>query len=100
MTQDEIKAKSAALAELYTAKANGKTLQCLLMLAPKEGCWIDHDNGSGPNLHSDLSRWRVKPEPRRMWEVTNTMSRTDLPDVAKKWKACGYPVTEWMEVLP
>jgi hypothetical protein len=95
MTPDEIKAKSSELAALYTAKANGKTLQ----VEYSDG-WRDYVEHVGPSMGSDLSRWRVKPEPRRMWEVTNTMSRTDLPDVAKKWKACGYPVTEWMEVLP
>ena len=107
MTPDEIKAKSAELAALYTAKANGKTLQCLLMLDPKEGCWIDHDNGSGPNLHSDLSRWRVKPEPRRMWEAPSAASftnnhnaRTHDQAEADEWRVKGYNLTEWLEVLP
>jgi len=107
MNQDEIKAKSAELAALYTAKANGRTLQCLLMLDPKEGCWIDHDNGSGPNLHSDLSRWRVKPEPRRMWETpsaspfrTDSYARTYHQEEADEWRVKGYKVTEWQEVLP
>ena len=98
MNQDEIKAKSAELAALYTAKANGKTLQCLLMLDPKEGCWIDHDNGDGPDLHSDLSRWRVKPEPRRMW--LTGVGFTFNEDEADQWRIAGHKVTEWQEVLP
>jgi hypothetical protein len=98
MTQDEIKAKSAALAELYTAKANGKTLQCLLMLDPKEGRWIDHDNGSGPNLHSDFSRWRIKPEPQRIW-ISGT-AWTDSPVIAAALREVGQEAREFVEVLP
>jgi hypothetical protein len=109
MNQEEIQAKAAELAALYTAVANGKTLQCLLMLDPKEGCWIDHDNGSGPNLHSDLSKWRVKPEPRRMWETFSLMETKDVGIApcrathteaeADEWRVKGYKVTEWLEVL-
>jgi hypothetical protein len=98
MNQEQIKAKSAELAALYAAKANGKTLQCLLMLDPKEGCWIDHDNGSGPNLHSDLSRWRVKPEPRRIW-VSGT-AWTGSPVIAAALKEAGQETREFVEVLP
>jgi hypothetical protein len=103
MTPDKIKDQSAELAALYTAKANGKTLQCLLMLDPKEGCWIDHDNGSGPNLHSDLSKWRVKPEPRKCWLApcgAITCGRTFDKSEAVKWKQQGMEVTEWLEVMP
>jgi hypothetical protein len=99
MNQDEIKAKSAELAALYTAKANGKTLQCLLMLDPKEGCWIDHDNGSGPDLHSDLSKWRVKPEPRKRWTAETGLA-TENENHAAEWKRQGLNVAEWQEVLP
>jgi hypothetical protein len=103
MNQDEIKAKSAALAELYTAKANGKTLQIL-----EDGKWTDWSPGIwsgstlsyGPNFASDLSCWRVKPEPRRMWQIEHTASRTNSQDTANQWRAQGYTVIEWVEVLP
>jgi hypothetical protein len=99
MNQEEIKAKSAALAELYTAKANGKTLQHEVSFSG-DGLWVDHVNESGPNLASDLSRWRVKQEPRRRWEIEHTATRTNSQDTANQWAAEGYHVIEWMEVLP
>lgn len=102
MNQDEIKVKSAALAELYTAKAEGKTLQCRLMLDPK-GCWIDHVDGSGPNLDSDLSRWRVKPEPQRVWvrvEEGYVKFCTYDQALAESWRGDGHRVIETVEVLP
>jgi hypothetical protein len=102
MTPDKIKAKSAELAALYTAKANGKTLQVKLSFG-----WDNVDDKSGPSMNSDLSRWRVKPEPRRMWETPSPMAfcnnhnaRTDRKDEADEWRAKGCKVTEWLEVLP
>jgi hypothetical protein len=105
MNQEEIKAKSAELAAFYTAKANGKTLQ-----AECSGGWADRDNESGPNMQSDLSRWRVKPEPRRMWETFSLMEAKDVGIApccathteaeADEWRVKGYKVTEWVEVLP
>ena len=58
MNQEEIKAKSLELAALYTAKANGRTLQ---YNSERYGL-NDAPNGAGPDMESDLSRWRVKPE--------------------------------------
>lgn len=100
MTPKEIKTKSAEIAALYTAKANGKTLQYLT------DSWSDYDDDAGPTLLSDLSRWRVKPEPRRMWETPSASSfsnnhnvRTYNQDEADRWKSKGCIVTEWQEVL-
>ena len=102
MTPDEIKAKSAELAAFYTAKANGKTLQ----VEYSDG-WKDCVDCNGPTMQSDLSKWRVKPEPRRMWETpsaspfrTDSHVRTYHQDEADEWRVKGYKVTEWMEVLP
>jgi hypothetical protein len=59
MNQEEIKAKSLELAALFTAKANGKTLQVF----PKNGLqWYNAFDDEGPSMDSDLSSWRVKPE--------------------------------------
>lgn len=107
MTPEEIREKSATLAELYAAKANGKTLQFRIALdGPKQ--WIDHVDGSGPNLASEPCDWRVKPEPRRMWTVPTPHDEDQLFVVQTVWnqedadhlKSCGYTVTEWQEVLP
>ena len=95
MTPEQIRTKSLELAALYTAKANGKTLQIL-----QDGKWVNCQSIHGPTIGSDLSLWRVKPELRRMWEVEYTKAQTDSEDTAKKWKAAGYTVTEWQEVLP
>ena len=102
MTPEEIKAKSAELAALYVAKANGKILE----YDTQSVGWIDNGSTSGPAMHSDLTRWRVKPEPRRMWETPNATFggsgyvRTQHADEAERWKARGNKVTEWQEVLP
>jgi hypothetical protein len=95
-------AKSAELAALYTAKANGRTLQ----IECNDG-WKGCDDCNGPTMQSDLSRWRVKPEPRRMWETfsatpfrTDSYVRTYHQDEADTWKSKGCTVTEWLEVLP
>jgi hypothetical protein len=111
MTPDEIRNKSLELAALYTAKANGRTLQ----IQTAKGSWIDFNPGGwsgstmsyGPNLASELSRWRVKPEPRRMWETPSASSftnnhnvRTHHQNEADEWRAKGYKVTEWQEVIP
>lgn len=78
MNPDEIKAKAA-----------GKTLQ-----------WMGEDqpDQQGPSMHSDLSDWRVKPEPRRMW-TTERCGETQCEERAAEWKRKGYTVTEWQEVL-
>ena len=102
MTPEEIKTKSAELAALYVAKANGKILE---YATPSVG-WIDSGSASGPDMQSDLTRWRVKPEPRRMWETPSATFggsgyvRTQHADEAERWKARGNKVTEWQEVLP
>ena len=106
MTQEEIKAKSAELAAFYTSVAAGRTLQ---HYTDGEGWYIMPDY-SGPTLMSDLSRWRVKPDPRRMWETFSLMEPKDVGIApccathteaeADEWRVKGYKVTEWLEVLP
>jgi hypothetical protein len=100
MNQDEIKAKSAELAAFYTAKANGKVLE----YDTKAIGWVDNGASSGPDMQSDLSRWRVKPEPRRMWETPSSTpdsyARTYHQEESDEWRVKGYRVTEWVEVLP
>ena len=103
MTPEEIKAKAAELAALYVAKSNGKILE----YDTKVVGWVDNGSTSGPDMQSDLTRWRVKPEPRRMWETpsatpfrTDSYVRTYHQDQADEWKAKGNKVTEWQEVLP
>lgn len=97
-----IQEKAQWLSEFYAAVAAGKTVQCM---ADK---WEDvgPDNLCGPDMTSDVDDWRIKPEPRRMWQTPNASvafpdkeTRTYHPDVAAGWKAKGYPVTEWVEVV-
>ena len=61
MTPGEIKVKAAELAAFYTAKANGKVLE----YDTEAMGWVVNGASSCLAMHSDLSRWRVKPEPRR-----------------------------------
>lgn len=102
MNQDEIKAKSAELAALYTAKARGKTLQ----IQTSEGDWTDCIPGTwsgstlsyGPNFASDLSKWRIKPEPQRIW-ISGT-AWTDSPVIAAALREQGQEAREFAEVIP
>jgi hypothetical protein len=100
MTPDEIKEKSAQLAALYTSKANGKTLQ--YSCGNRE--WEEVSGMTSPDMRSDLSRWRVKPEPRRMWVLMNEneeiVDTTRHQAKADAWRIVKNYVTEWVEVLP
>ena len=96
MTTEAIKAKASELAALYVAKSNGKTLE----YNTQSIGWVDNGSTSGPDMQSDLSRWRVKPEPRRMWRVDSRIWETESKKIADEWSAKGLIVTEWMEVLP
>lgn len=57
------KDKARKLAEIYQAVADGKQMQ---FRAIDIDTWFNNNNG--PNLTSDLSLWRIKPEPRE-WTV-------------------------------
>jgi hypothetical protein len=94
MTPDEIKAKSEELVAFYTAKALGKILE----FDTKSIGWIDNGATSGPDMQSDLSRWRVKPEPQRIW-ISGT-AWTDSPVIAAALKEAGQEAKEFVEVLP
>lgn len=106
MTTEEAKelaAKYQALADLLAAKAAGKSLQL---------AWTQFSCGNGttmwatteyfPTIDSDLSKWRIEPEVRRMWTVTDFTGFRKTTDSreADIWKMKGHTVTEWQEVLP
>lgn len=99
----DLAAKYRALAQFFAAKAEGKSLQL---------SWTKFSEGNGitmwetteyfPTPDSDLSRWRVKPEPRRMWTTpdSNGVGQTMDQKDAEEWRALGFTVTEWTEVQP
>jgi len=94
MTPEEIKTKSAKIAALYTAKANGGTLQ----LRVKTLGWIDVFATDAPDMNDDLSRWRIKPQPQRIW-ISGT-AWTDSPAIAAALREVGQEAREFVEVLP
>jgi hypothetical protein len=99
MTPDEKKAKALEVAALYTALANGKTLQ--FDTSPNQqrmNRWEDIPEELSLSIHSDLSRWRVKPEPRRKWSTGVGFTFDEAE--ADQWRIAGHKVTEWVEVLP
>ena len=100
MTPEEIKAKSAELAALYVAKSNRKTLE----YDTKAIGWVDNGSTSGPDMQSDLSRWRVKPDPRTFWVSLNEwgdlVDSTQHSERAERWRKNGFIVIETKEVLP
>ena len=96
MTPQQMSDKYAELAALHAARANGKTLQ---LFSIKDESWDDVPGFiNGPDADSDLARWRVKPEPRRMWSTTGSTTFNEAE--ADEWRVKGYKVTEWVEVLP
>jgi hypothetical protein len=56
MTKQE---KARWLSEIYTAVAEGRTMQYVV-----DGTWWDQQ--CGPDMNSDLECWRIKPEPREV----------------------------------
>jgi hypothetical protein len=95
MTPEKIRQQAAALAEIYAAVANGKTLQ-----AKSTHGWRDVSGEHGPGMSSSLHCYRIKPEPRRKWEIGgDCYSTTWSADEAADWKSRGYAVTEWQEVV-
>ena len=86
--------KAKWLAEFYNAVAEGKTVQ-----VNGVNGWIDVplDYPDMPAMFHTLSRWRIKPEPRRMW--TDCGGCTYNEKEAAEWKAKGLTVTEWVEVI-
>lgn len=103
MTTEEIKTKSLELAALYTARANGKTLQYRIALdGPNQ--WMDYVDGTGPHLVSELSHWRIKPDPRTFWVWLNqegeVVESTRYEEMANQWRKDGHTVAETVEVLP
>jgi hypothetical protein len=93
MTPDEIKAKAAELASLYTAKSEGKTVQLKTNIG-----WLEWSGLGGPNMGSELSIWRIKPEPQRIW-ISGT-AWTDSPVIAAALREVGQEAREFVEVLP
>jgi hypothetical protein len=93
MTPEEIKAKASELAALYVAMSNGKILE----YDTQSVGWVDNGATSGPDMQSDLSRWRVKPKPRRMWTTANTTIHDEA--AALELQRRGMRVAEWLEVL-
>ena len=86
--------KAKWLADFYAQAASGKTIQFRSNNPNNDWRDIRFD---GPARGSDLSNWRIKPEPRRMW--MGARGATYEEEEAAKWKAEGLKVTEWLEVV-
>lgn len=96
----ELAEKYTTLAALFAVKAAGKELQI---------SWTHTSNGTTfpvwettsevPTIESDLSRWRIKPEPRRMWTSSATNALTENETEAEDWRKHGHNLIEWQEVL-
>lgn len=92
--------KAKWLADFWAQVAEGKIAQLYLV---KDKKWYDvsPEDRAGPDRYSDLSLWRIKPEPRRKWEVDDKGVREWTYDKAEAdgWKSRGFSVTEWVEVV-
>ena len=97
MTEDERKTAAQWLVDFYSAVTQGKTVQ----VEGTSGEWIDcHTVDYWPGIGAALNakhEWRIKPEPRRKWEING--HETYEEKKAAEWKARGFTVTEWMEVV-
>lgn len=105
MTQEEIRTKASSVAALYTALANGKTLQ--FDTSPNQGRmnrWEDAPENLAPSTNCDLSRWRVKPEAKVFWlrlsKNGDPIQFSQFKESANDWRNLGYTVIEVVEVLP
>jgi hypothetical protein len=88
--------KAKWLAEFYGAVAAGKTAQEFFQQKWQDipvAELIGPDMGSG----SDPDTFRIKPEPRRMWQTCGHPTHDEKQ--AAEWKAQGLSVTEWLEVV-
>lgn len=101
MTKEEKNKCMIWISDLYAAAACGKIIQTLI-----KGEWVDCDYADHfPTIEdwkSGLSEdFRVKPKAQRKWEVNNKgiHGTTHSKSMADAWKAKGYPVTEWVEVV-
>jgi hypothetical protein len=100
MTPQHIVEASKWLSDIYSAAAQGKTIQYL-----GDGVWNDCTYSSDwPTLdewEDESGDFRIKPEPRRMWEGDGIGCRvwTDSKQEADKWIADGISVAEFVEVI-
>jgi hypothetical protein len=96
MTPQHIVEASKWLADIYSAAAQGKTIQYF-----GDGVWNDCTYSSDwPTLdewEDEFGDFRIKPEPRRMW--TDCAGCTYDEKEAAEWKAAGLTVTEFVEVI-
>lgn len=102
-TQD-IKDRALELAALYTSVANGKELQYDWSSPSDTDRRWQTPGKHSPDLTSDLSRWRVKQEPRTLCLVSHPdrMGACFAPidEVhADQCRSLGYTVSKWTEVL-
>jgi hypothetical protein len=67
MTKQE---KARWLLEIYTAVAEGRTVQYVV-----DGTWLDQS--CGPDMISDPEYWRIKPEPPEPREHEAVVHRSD-----------------------
>jgi hypothetical protein len=99
MTPEKIRQQAAALAEIYAAVANGKTLQ-----AKSTHGWRDVSGEHGPSMCSSLHCYRIKPEPRTVWLADSSVSGlahvARTPEKAEELRQNLFTVTEWKEALP
>jgi hypothetical protein len=96
MTPEKIRQQAAALAEIYAAKAQGRKLQ-----TKSTHGWRDVPDEFGPDMNSSMHCYRIKPEPRRVWQIPayGGIRITSDSVEADEWKSKGETVTEWQEVL-
>jgi hypothetical protein len=88
--------KAKWLAEFWAQIAEGKTAQEFFQRKWQD---IDKNDLVGPDAASNLEKWRIKPEPRRMWLKINYGTPIYDPATAAEWRKQGLTVTEWLEVI-
>jgi len=98
-----IQDRAIELSALYAAVGNGRELQYdWSSPSDTDRAWRGPGNHS-PDLRSDLSRWRVKPEPRTAFTATSPDERLRSFVIQKyevdEFLAAGYKVSKWTEVL-
>jgi hypothetical protein len=90
-----IQSKIDRITEVYVAMRVGEDLE-----VKSFGKWIDMELDriqEGPTFKT-IDMWRVKKKPKRKWSREDK-TETNVEETAKIWKALGFKVTEWQEVI-
>ena len=88
--------KAKWLSNFWAQIAEGKKAQEAIGSRWKD---VETNKLVGPNMSSNHYHWRIARDPRNKWEKEGHSVSTYDSKVAAEWKADGWSVIEWVEVI-